>query len=270
MLGLGKVFSDIRFVIGAVYIALGLVPGAAAVLGLIEIPPSLRGLIIFLIGLIGFVTFVCLVILIPKIKSMGRMLAVAVFLTSAIVASALCVAYFNFARTHVEHDGDKLIVLPLEYRGDLKAIIEEGHGGNVRSALNSDTGDAVRRMIRDQDTGATWIMALLMCASEFFVIIGLFGGVLKLVLVAVPEAIVAKRAPRAARRKRAKPKPRAGAKPKPRAGAKPKPRAGAKPKPRAGAKPKALPRRKKTAPATGSRGGSGPSEARRSQGREKE
>jgi hypothetical protein len=184
MLGLSKVFTDIRWFIGAVYVVLALVPGAAAVLGLIEIPPSLKGLMTFLIGLIGFVTFVSLVILIPKISSMSIVFAVAIFLASAFVASTLGVAYYEFARSHIERDGDELIVLPLEYRGDLKQIIEVGHRGNVRSALNSDIGDTVRRMIQNQNAGATWIMALLMCATEFFVIIGLFGGALKAVLAA--------------------------------------------------------------------------------------
>ena len=178
---IGKILHKLETFIPAAYIVLGLIPGALVILGLVPIPPSLKGLISFIVGTLGLATFVVLLLLRVRIEALSPLTAAVLFGGMIIGGCIAAIGYFEFAQAHVTTHGSELIVLPLEYQGQLRDIVVEGFRGDVQEALNSEiVGSLVRRLIDDQNTNATWAMAALMSACEILIIGGLFGGALRL------------------------------------------------------------------------------------------
>lgn len=174
--------KTIQNIVKIVTVLLGLLPTAAVLLGIIDIPPSLHQLLTFIVAVLGLSAAILLLVMTKTLDRLTDRQTFAIFGLATLLGCVLAVAYYAFAHGHIAMQFDDAVILPLQYSPQLGDIINNGYGGDVQQALNSPAGATVRRLIEQDNGGATLIFIALMGLAECLLVFGIFGAVLKLAL----------------------------------------------------------------------------------------
>lgn len=171
-------------IIKAVAVLLGLLPGIALLLGLVDIPPSLADLIKFLTFAISIGVVICIMLLRDRIRRLTNK-TVAIFVVSAVlIGSAFATAYMIVAKDHIivmtTGAGIERHVKPLYPSADIQEIMR-AYRGDYKEALATSNRNAELSALMERESGsAIVLLILLLVTGQVLLVSGIVGGAWKL------------------------------------------------------------------------------------------
>lgn len=181
-------FSRFESVIKFALLALGLLPTAAVLTGIIDIPPSLKQLLSLVSGVVGVGTVVIVLVLQDVLQRLDRRRLSMVLAGCLVIGCAMAFLYYDFAGKHVAKYRGETIVLPLHEPAALHNIVQDGYGGDFEAALNSpNRGRYVYQLVEANNGVSTFLFVVLLMVSQFLIVFGLFGAVVRVALSQAEE-----------------------------------------------------------------------------------
>jgi hypothetical protein len=170
-------FDSLGKMIKAIIAVLALLPGAAVLTGLIDIPPTLVELVKALSVFAGIVLLAGIALLSPVIARIRTATVVAVAVGGVVAGAGFAVGYRSFADRHIvliDADGAvERFVIPSAPSPAVDRIVEP-YGGDYAEALMASPRRERLRLLMEEESGASVaMMVVLMLAAQTLMV----GGV---------------------------------------------------------------------------------------------
>lgn len=184
MPGLRERLDDLGWLIKAIGGLIALLPGVAMLLGLVEIPPDIHDLILYISFAISAVTIIAVVLLTPQIHRLKRGWAVGIIVICAIGGAISAVVYLDYSKRHIlavtTDRGAETLVLPHAPSPELDRLVKPlAH--DYEEALNTHPQRArIRTLLTAESGGATWRIVLLLVLAQTLTIAAIVFGAWKL------------------------------------------------------------------------------------------
>jgi hypothetical protein len=173
-------FDSTQAILKFALLILGLIPTAAVLTGIIDIPPSLQQLLGLVTAVVGIGTVVLVLLLQDKLQSLSRATLGTLLAACLLVGCGTAAFYYEFAKSHVADYRGDMLVLPLHWPAELTRIVNQGYGGDVEAALNnSNRGRYLHQLIEAHNGSSTFVFVLLLVLSQFLIVFGLFGALVR-------------------------------------------------------------------------------------------
>jgi hypothetical protein len=171
-------------IIKAVAVLLGLLPGIALLLGLVDIPPSLADLIKFLTFAVSIGVVICIMLLRDRIRRLTSKKAAILVVTAVLTGAAFATAYMIVAQDQIvvisTGAGIERYVKPLDPSADIQDIMRD-YRGDYGEALATSVRNAELSALMEQESGsAIVLLILLLVAGQVLLVSGIVGGAWKL------------------------------------------------------------------------------------------
>lgn len=182
---LGSIGPAIKMLLGIV----ALLPSAVVLLGLFDIPPSLKQLLTMIVTVLGLLSAALVLFLSGHIVRLSKARTVAIFVPIVALGCIAAVGYYEFARAFVIHFDNDPVILPLHYEPRVAEIINSGFGGDVEQALmSSNSRYYIYTSIERTNDLATLILILLLSVTEVLLVAGLLGAIVAVATELPPAA----------------------------------------------------------------------------------
>jgi len=199
-------FDSLGKLIKAIIALLALLPGAAVLTGLIDIPPTLAELVKALSVFAGIVLLAAIALLSPVIARIRTPILVAMAVGAVVLGAGFAVGYRSFADRHIvliEANGTlQRFVIPFAPSPGVGRIVEPYGGDYAEALMASPRRERLRLLLEEESGVSVAAMVALMLAAQTLMVGGVAIAGWKLALA--DEAPTAPRPParRPARRRR--------------------------------------------------------------------
>ncbi|HEX8625330.1 MAG TPA: hypothetical protein VF782_09645 [Allosphingosinicella sp.] len=154
---------------------LGLLPSAAVIVGLIDIPPSLGQLVKIVTVPVSIVAILAIIAKGEDIARWSANRAAIVFGACALVGSVAAVSYYIFADRHVFEFQDVRMVSPIDPSPEILEIIKEWDDQYDLALENSGRNDELKGRLSRESTSAVVVMILLMVLAQLLLVVAMVG-----------------------------------------------------------------------------------------------
>jgi hypothetical protein len=165
-------FARAGSVIKSAAALVALLPGIAALLGLVQIPPSIGNLVAFITVFVGLSCVMATAMLTNQIRrTRGRTMAIIVMvlaLAGASLATAyyLCANRFIVAMPEPEPATGRLVVIPLNPERELRDLVAVYDDDYQEALATSSQRQTIARLMDRESAGTTILLVVLLVCAQ--------------------------------------------------------------------------------------------------------
>jgi hypothetical protein len=160
--------------IGAI---IALLPGVATLVGLVQIPPSVGSLVIFLSFFVGFACILIIALLSKKIVALSRPRVAAIVTALILLGSASATEYYLFANDHIVlvdgATGPRTFIKPLRPSRETKNIMEPFQWEYTEALETSSRRFELMDRMNKESGSSVLVLVLLLVIAQAALVTGL-------------------------------------------------------------------------------------------------
>lgn len=161
-----------------------LVPAAAMLRGVVDIPPDVDDLIVYISGGLGLAVAFCVFLGTERIDAMARRWIILICVAGVGIGAVSATAYYSYANSHIVSVpyGDRVerVVVPGDPSPELAELIGHYDGDWVEALKTGMQKERIAKLIAQENLWPTVTIIVLMIAAQALMTLGLLVPLWKL------------------------------------------------------------------------------------------